>query len=200
MSAAIDFYFDFSSPYSYLAAQEIDKLASAHGRSVEWRPMLLGALFKTTGGVPLVDVPLKGAYAIHDFKRSARYSGVPFRMPSAFPISTVNSARATLWVKAQTPARTADFVRAVFKAYFVDDRNINDVDQLAAIASEIGLDAEALRAAVADPAIKDALRVANEDAVAHGVCGAPFILVDNEPFWGNDRLPQLKRWLTEGGF
>jgi 2-hydroxychromene-2-carboxylate isomerase len=92
--AAIDFYFDFSSPYGYIAAAKIDALAAKHGRGVNWRPMLLGAAMKVTGGAPLPQIPLKGVYAKRDFVRSAQFHGVPFRIPSSFPISTIAAVRA----------------------------------------------------------------------------------------------------------
>ncbi len=84
MAQPIDFYFDYSSPYAYIAAQQIETLAARHGRSVDWHPILLGAIFPTTGGMPLVDIPLKGDYSRHDFARSARFAGVPFSMPPVF--------------------------------------------------------------------------------------------------------------------
>src|SRR5688572_6519084 len=94
MSAPIDFYFDFSSPYGYLASTKIEDIAARHGRSVLWRPILLGAVFKTTNQQPLTTIPVKGDYAKRDFERSARLAGVPFRQPSKFPISTTAPARA----------------------------------------------------------------------------------------------------------
>src|SRR5690606_28310302 len=86
MSAPIDFYFDFSSPYGYLASTRIDAIAARHGRSVDWHPILLGAVFKATGGAPLASIPLKGPYSERDMARSARLMEVPFRLPSRFPI------------------------------------------------------------------------------------------------------------------
>jgi len=88
------FYFDFSSPYSYLASEKIDALAARFGRKVKWKPLLLGIVFKTTGAVPLTQAPLKGEYSRHDFERSARYLGVPFKLPEKFPVATQAAARA----------------------------------------------------------------------------------------------------------
>lgn len=200
MSTSIDFYFDFSSPYSYIAAHEIEALAARHGRAVNWNPILLGAIFKATGSAPLVDFPLKGQYAVRDFERSARFAGLKMKMPSAFPISTVNSARAVLWVKKNLPQRTGDFVRAVGMAYFAHDRAINDAAVLQDIANGLGLDGAAVVAGTQEAEIKDALKLATETALARGVFGAPFIFVDDEPFWGQDRLAQIDRWLEQGSF
>ena len=104
MAAAIDFYFDFSSPYGYLAATKIEALAAKHGRGVNWRPILLGAAMKVTGGMPLPQIPLKGDYARRDFVRSAKFHGAPFRVPSSFPISTVPAVRAFYWAQGKDPA------------------------------------------------------------------------------------------------
>ena len=98
MAAPIDFYFDFSSPYGYFASTKIDVLAAKYGREVVWRPFLLGAAMKITGGTPLPNVPLKGDYARRDFARSAKYYGVEFKLPSTFPMSSQAPARAFYWV------------------------------------------------------------------------------------------------------
>ena len=92
MTTSLDFYFDFSSPYGYLASEWIDVLAEKYGRAVVWRPVLLGILFKSTGSAPLAQIPLKGAYSLHDFARSARYLGVDYRQPTDFPIATHHAA------------------------------------------------------------------------------------------------------------
>jgi len=200
MSASIDFYFDFSSPYSCIASHQVEALAARHGRTVNWNPILLGAIFKATGSAPLVDSPLKGQYAVRDFERSARFAGVTLKLPTTFPISTVNSARAVLWIKKNVPQRTGDFVRAVGSAYFAHDRAINDTTVLQDIANGLGLDGAALAAGTQDAEIKDGLKQVTEAALARGVFGAPFIFVDDEPFWGQDRLAQVERWLEQGSF
>jgi len=201
MKAPIDFYFDFSSPYGYLASRKIDSLAAKHDRRVNWRPVLLGAIFKITGGAPLTQLPLKGEYSKRDFARSARFHGIDdFAMPSVFPVASQAPARIVLWASAQDPAVAARIVHAFYRAYFVDDRDISSPDTAADIAVETGVDRAAARAAVDDPAIKDALKREVDAAVAVGVFGSPFIIVDGEPFWGIDRFDQVDRWLTTGGF
>ena len=200
MPAPIDYWFDFSSPYGYLGAELIETLASRHGRSVNWRPLLLGVIFKQTGSAPLTEVPLKGAYSLHDFARSARFHRVPFRMPSRFPIPAQTPSRIVLWERARDPARAARVAQALYRAYFVDDRDISDPDVAAAVAGQVGIDIAAARAAVDDPAVKEALKREVAQAIAAGVFGSPFVIVDGEPFWGVDRLPQVDRWLATGGF
>ena len=201
MVAPIDFYFDFSSPYGYLAAQKIDALAAKYGRTVEWRPVLLGVVFKQTGMAPLTGIPLKGEYSKRDFARSARFHGITgFRMPSKFPIASQAPARIVLWLSARDPALAARVAKALFRAFFVDDIDISNPDAAVAVAAKEGVDAAAARAAIDDPAIKDALKQEVEQAIGRGVFGSPFIIVDGEPFWGLDRFDQIERWLATGGF
>jgi 2-hydroxychromene-2-carboxylate isomerase len=201
MPSPIDFYFDFSSPYSFLAAEQIEALAARHGRAVTFRPILLGIVFKTAGSAPLTEqYGPKARYSEHDFERSARFAGVRYRHPSKFPIGAVGASRAVLWLQQHRPEKANEFVRAVFRAFFQDDRDISDAAVVAQIAQSIGLDGPALMEAAQTPPIKDELRRRVEEAVAFGVFGAPTIVVDGEVFWGNDRLPQIERWLASGPF
>jgi len=201
MAASIDFYFDFSSPYGYLASEKIEELAARHGRSVDWHPIMLGIIFKQTGAVPLTMIPLKGDYSKRDMARSARFHGVAaFRMPSTFPIPSQAPARIALWQKQRDPALAADLIHAFYRAFFVEDIDISAPDNAVAIAAKCGVDPAAARAAIDDPAVKDALKAENEKAIARGVFGSPFIVVDEEPFWGLDRLDQAERWLATGGW
>ncbi len=201
MAAPIEFYFDFSSPYGYLAAQLVETLAARHGRSVRWHPILLGVIFKSTGAAPLTEVPLKGEYSRRDFARSARFHGLPpFLMPPRFPIPSQAPARIVLWLRAQDEARATAAVLALYRAFFVEHRDISEPEVAADVVAALGEDRAAARAAVDDPAWKDALREEVQQAMAAGVFGSPFFLVDGEPFWGLDRLPQLERWLDTGGF
>lgn len=201
MSKALDFYFDFSSPYGYLASQLIEALAARHGRTVRWHPILLGVVFKETGAAPLTQVPLKGDYSKRDMARSARFHGLPeFRMPPRFPIPSQAPARIVLWLAARDPAKSAAAVHALFHAYFDLGRDISDPDIATDVVAGIGVDRAAARAAVDDPASKQALKDEVAQAIAAGVCGSPFVIVDGEPFWGLDRIDQVERWLATGGF
>lgn len=197
----IEFFFDFSSPYGYLAAQKIDALAAKYGRSVDWRPLLLGAIFKVSGMAPLTMIPLKGDYSKRDFARSARFHGIAgFNMPSKFPIASQAPARIVLWLKARDPVLAVRVAKALFRAYFVDDIDVSNPEAAVAVAVKEGVDAAEARAAVDDPSIKDALKREVGEAIARGVFGSPFVIVDGEPFWGLDRFDQIERWLATGGF
>lgn len=200
MASAIDFYFDFSSPYGYLASEKIDALAARYNRTVHWQPVLLGAIFKVTNTIPLVQMPVKGNYYVRDFARSARFLGVPFHLPEPFPIATQNAGRAFLWLQDRDPGLARAFAHAAFRAYFVDNVNISVAENLLPLATPLGVDSAALAAAMNDPGIKDRLRALNEAAIVRGICGSPYFVVDGEPFWGADRLPQLEKWLETGGF
>ena len=201
MPKPIEFHFDFSSPYSYLASEQIEPIAARYGRSVEYKPVLLGAVFKTSGGAPLTDqYAPKASYAKRDFERSARYAGVAYRQPSRFPIGSVAAKRAVIWLQQQHPERVAPFVHAVYRAFFVDDRDISDAAVVGDIARSVGIDPAELAAAVQQPEIKDRLKAQVDQAIQAGIFGAPTIIVDGEVFWGNDRLPQIERWLEKGSF
>jgi 2-hydroxychromene-2-carboxylate isomerase len=200
VAAPIDFYFDFSSPYGYIASHKIDALAAKHGREALWRPYLLGVALKATGQQPLPSIPLKGDYAMRDFLRSARFHGVPYRHPSKFPIASVSPTRAFYWLNAQDPRRAKDLARALYAAYFLEDIDISEADNTIAVAAKSGLAADAVRVGINDQATKDLTKAAVDKALAIGAFGSPYIVVDGEPFWGVDRFDQIDKWLATGGF
>lgn len=200
MSAPIDFYFDFSSPYGFFMSEKIDTLAARFDRQVSWRPFLLGAVYKKLGEQPLPSKPMKGPYSVHDFERSARFLGLKCRIPDAFPVSTQHAARAFYWLADSDPALAHRFAQAVFRAYFVAGRDISQLDVVLDVAAAMSVDRDALTAALGDDALKARLRGACDAAIERGVFGSPYVVVDGEPFWGVDRLPQIERWLAQGGF
>ena len=200
MPAPIDFYFDFASPYGYIASHKIDALAAKHGREAIWRPYLLGAAFKITGGSAPVALPMKGQYFIRDFARSARFHGVPFKYPSKFPISSVAPTRAFYWMNAKDPKRAKQLAAALYHAYMVEDVDISDAESTIAVAAKSGLNADEVRAGINDQAVKDLTKGEVEKAIKAGAFGSPYIVVDGEAFWGADRLDQVERWLATGGF
>jgi 2-hydroxychromene-2-carboxylate isomerase len=200
MTAPVDFYFDFSSPYGYFGAEQIDALAARHGRTVRWHPFLLGATFKLLGTAPLPSIPVKGPYSLNDIRRTARFFGLPYRHPSRFPLATQQAGRVFIWLDERDPALARDFALASLRAYFTADRDISDPAVVLEIAAGLGVDAGELAAALADEGLKSRFKAEVEAAMTRGVFGSPFFIVDGEPFWGSDRLPQLERWLAEGGF
>lgn len=200
MPAPIDFYFDYSSPYGYFAAMKIDDLAAGHGRRVNWKPILLGAVFKVTGGQPLPSLPLKGAYALRDIVRSARFHDIPYRHPSKFPIAGQAPARAFYWASERDQQLAKKLALALFDAYFVRDLDIASPEVAADVAATLGYKRDDVLAALNDDAVKDRLKHEVEAAIKLGVFGSPYFLIDGEPFWGIDRFDQIVRWLTQGPF
>ncbi len=194
MGTAVDFYFDFSSPYSYFASTRIESLAKELGREVNWHPILLGPMFKLMGSAPLMQVPLKGAYAEKDFARTAQLFNIPFELPKPFPIASVAAARASLYLLQHRPDTARLLIHRLFKAYYVDGLDISQQDKVLAVAADIGLDGNQLAAVLADDQLKAALKDAVAAALARGVFGAPFIIIDDEPFWGFDRFEHIRMW------
>jgi len=200
MADPIDFYFDFSSPYGYLASQVIDDLAASHGRTVTWRPFLLGAVFKMTGTGPLVTIPLKGDYARRDLPRTARLMDLPLTMAPDFPFMSVSACRAFYWLNDRDAQAARALGKRLYSAAFGDGRSIAKADSVIEIATELGIDGAELASALQDPIVKERLRHEVDAAIERGVFGSPYIFVDGEPFWGVDHLPQVERWMETGGW
>ena len=201
MSAApIEFWFEFSSPYGYIASQLVPGLEARTGRRVEWRPFLLGPVFKANGQAPLVDIPMKGDYSRRDFVRTARFHGVPFAMPAKFPIGTVAALRAFYWMDQQDPARARALADRLYRAYFAEGQDIGDAATVVRIAADMGIDRAALEEALQDPAVKDLAKRQVDAALSRGIFGSPFFIVEGEPFWGSDRIPMLEAWISRGGW
>ena len=196
----IDFYFDFSSPYGYLAAMRIDALAAKYQREVTWRPILLGPAFKASGNAPLIDQPLKGGYARRDLRRTAAFMKIPFGMPTPFPIGTQNAARAFYWLNDRDPVIAKAVAVSLMQTYFVEGRDITSPEVVVEIAAQHQVDRTELSAALADPVVKDRLKKEVEASLALGVFGSPYIVVDGEAFWGTDRFDQIEAWLKTGGW
>jgi 2-hydroxychromene-2-carboxylate isomerase len=197
----LSFFFDFSSPFAYLGATQVEALAARQGATLRYRPFLLGALFKSIGtpNVPLFAMPpAKQRYYQRDLARWADHWSVPFVFPTRFPMNTVKALRVLLQLDDADRRRV---VLPIFRAYWVHDRDISDDATLQAILREAGLDATALLAGAHDDSVKDRLRHATEEARTLGVCGAPCFLVnsgrgDEQLFWGQDRLDLVERALA----
>jgi 2-hydroxychromene-2-carboxylate isomerase len=200
MPNPIDFYFDYSSPYGYFGAMKIDDIGAKYGREVNWKPILLGAVFKVTGAQPLPSLPLKGDYAKRDIERSARFHDIAIKHPSKFPIASQAPARAFYWLSDRDPALAKKLAKSLFRAYFIDDRDISSPEVTADVAAALGLQREQVLAAISDPAVKERLRSETDAAIRRGVFGSPYVIVDGEPFWGVDRFDQVERWLSQGKF
>lgn len=180
----VDFFFDLSSPYSYLAATQMHTLGERSGASVTWKPMVLGAVFKAAGNEMPARVPAKGRWMGLDLQRWAEHYGVPFRFSSHFPVNAIKAMRLVL----VDHARGSEVALAAFRALWAEDRDITQEAELRRIAEMGGLDPATALTAIEEPAIKDRLRANTDEAITRGAFGAPTFLVGDELFWGNDRL------------
>jgi len=199
MAKDFDFYFDFSSPYGYFAAMRIEALAQKYDRAVKWHPILLGVVFKSSGAQPLTMIPLKGEYSLHDIARTARFNDIPYKHPASFPVASQVAARAVLWLQNTVgDGKASEFAKKIYSAYFVDGMDIGNAENVAKIATQIGIDAAAMAEAVNSAPIKEQLKAEVDQAIRLGVFGSPYIIVDGEPFWGFDRFHQLEAFLKNG--
>ena len=198
----VSFFFDFSSPFAYLAATQIEALAERNGARVRFRPFLLGGLFKALGtpDVPLFAMPAaKRAHVAEDLARWAEHYGVPYRFPSRFPMNSVKALRLVLQLPDEAKPK---LVAAIFRAFWADDRDLGDDAELRAIADAAGFDGAALvEGAKLDP-VKERLKEATAEAARLGLCGAPSFVVGDLLFWGQDRLlfveKALRGWRPRG--
>lgn len=198
MGSAIDFYFDFSSPYGFLASTQIDALASRFDREIVWRPFLLGAVYKKVGQSPL-DHPLKRDFVNYvDVCRCARLLGLDIKTPRGWPEHSIPPARVFYWLTDQDAKQAAEYARAAYRAYWLEGNSTADAEIAASVAENIGVDRATAAAAIQDQSIKDRFVAENEAAIAHGVFGSPFIFIDGERFWGNDRLNHIAIYLERG--
>lgn len=198
--AHLDFYFDYSSPFAYLGATQVGAAAKRHDAEVHFKPFFLGGLFKSIGTplVPFAEMPqAKQKLAMKDMYRWAEYWEVPFSFPSRFPMNTIAALRMTLQLSND---QIEPFMLAVFRAYWGEDRDINDPNVLKGIADELELDGTGLLEGCQNPDIKQKLKDATEAAVGTGLVGAPTFVVrdgddDEIMFWGQDRLMMVEKAL-----
>ncbi len=196
MTKTVDFYFDFGSPAAYLAYTQLPKLAAQTGAAVAMKPMLLGGVFQATGNRPPISVPLKGSYLFQDLNRYAKRYGVPFIMNPYFPINTITLMRAASGLQSHNDARFDLYCATIFKAIWVDSKNMNDLAVVGAVLHEAGFDGAAILALASLQDIKDLLKAQTQTAVDRGIFGAPTFFVGDEMFWGQDRLEFVRDSLT----
>ena len=191
----VEFFFDVGSPAAYLAWTQLPHLCRQAGGSIDYKPMLLGGVFQATGNQSPMMVPAKGKYMQDDLARHAQRYGVPFRHNSHFPINTLTLMRGATAVQMHDPARFADYVDAVYRAIWVDGKNMNDPQVVAGVLQAAGFNPATLVAQASEPEVKDRLKAVTQDAVARGVFGAPSFFVDGHLYWGQDRLDFVKEAL-----
>ena len=187
--ATIELFFDLSSPYSYLAATQIEAVARRAQAKTRWAPMVLGAVFQSAGSAMPMSVPAKAQWMMSDLARWADYYKVPFTMPAVFPLNAMTTHRAILVAARDAgEAQGKALALAAYNALWGEGRDVSQAEVISDLASELGLDGDAIVAATQDADIKAQLRQNTEEAVARGAFGAPTIFVGESMFWGNDRL------------
>ncbi|MBI3768691.1 MAG: 2-hydroxychromene-2-carboxylate isomerase [Deltaproteobacteria bacterium] len=193
-AAALEFWFEFASSYSYPAAMRIERIAHARGVPVVWRPFLLGPIFAAQGwrDSPFNIYPVKGQYMWRDLERVCAKEGVALRRPTRFPRSGLLAARVAS--AAADEPWLAEFVRAVYRANFAEDREISEPEVIGAVLKSLGVAPTIWLGRAQEAAMKDRVRQQTEAAQARGIFGAPSFVVGEELFWGNDRLEDALDW------
>lgn len=190
----IEFFFDCSSPWTWLGFESIQPLAEELGVAIDWRPILVGGVFNAVNGsvyeMRRNPVPAKARYMGKDLADWARLQGLEILFPPAvFPVNSVKVMRACCWLGQEC----VPFARAAFHAYWTQDRDISQDAEIAAVAREVGIDPDALFAAIATDAVKDRLRANTDELIARGGFGSPTIFVGGDDmYFGNDRMPLVR--------
>jgi 2-hydroxychromene-2-carboxylate isomerase len=198
----IDFYFDFISPYGYLASLRIEELAARHGASVRWYPILLGVtVLKVMGLRPVMETPLKRDYVEAEVARYCRRHGMSLNRPlAAAPMNPLPVARMFSWLSRHAPAYAVPYAKQALHRYWQEGLAVDTRDALLAAAAAAGIDESVALRAIESPEAKSHLIQDVDAAVARGVFGSPFFLVGGEPFFGVDKLELIDEWLTCGGW
>lgn len=195
MSKNVEFYYDFSSPYTYIASERIEKVVLDNGGTIEWKPFLLGGVFNEIGSTPAVQIDNKIKYLRQDTQNCAHYYGIPFNYPEVFPLNSVRSMRGAFAASEQN--KLVEYNHLMFREYFVEGKDLSRPEILGESVAAIGIDPGWFLARIAEQDIKDMLRDETNGAIERGVFGAPTIFVDDKMYWGSDRLDFLDRYLKE---
>ena len=195
----IEFFFDCSSPWTYLAFHNLQTMAAELNEPVRWRPVLVGGIFNSVN--PSVyamrdnPVPAKMAYLLKDIQDWAHEAGLKIVMPPrVFPVNSVKAMRGCLWLEPQ--GKLLPFASAVFEAYWAREEDISQDDVLTRICAQAGVDGAAFLAGIALPAIKQQLKANTEEVIRRGGFGVPTIFLDDDMYFGNDRLPLVRAALS----
>lgn len=196
MADPIVFYWDFPSPYAYIGANQIEAVAAKHGRSVDWRPVSIGHLWKAIPDrTPFPKIKMD--YMMHDWTRSAQLAGLPIvTTPNPFPTDAKLPRLLFYRLKAQDVAKARAFALAAYRQYWGEGKDIARPEHLAGIVKFLGIPEAEIAAAAEDPAARQAVLDSTAEAIALKAFGTPTFMVDGEMFWGSDRIDQIDRWLA----
>ena len=194
----LDFFFDYGSPYSYLASTQMEALAERTGATVRWRVFLLGAVFKATTGESAsttMNSMQRAQYLFKDLQDwAAHYALPPVVLPATFPVPSILPDR--LGLVAEEKGKLLQWTKRVYRAGFVDGRDISEEATLRELLRDVELDPDASLARAQEPDLKDKLRKNTEEAVEKGAFGAPTFFIGEQMFFGNDRLHFLEKALA----
>ncbi len=193
MGKKVEFFYDLSSPYSYLASTRIEGICEKLAAELDWKPFLVGGVYKETGNRAPLEVPSKKTYMIQDVKDWARHYAVELNFPDLFPVNSVKSMRGALVAKEK--GRIGDYTKKLFELYWIQNEDISQDDVMRLALRELGMDHELFMRRINEQEIKDELRNETAEAVRRGAFGAPSIFVGDRMFWGNDRLFFLESYL-----
>lgn len=197
MTQTLEFFFDLGSPATYLAWTQLPALCQATGATLVYRPMLLGGVFQATGNASPATVPAKGRYMLTDLQRHARRYGAPFVFNRHFPINTLGLMRGAMGYLTKQPEDFPRYLDAMFRALWVENRNLADPTVVAEVLLQSGLNPEPFETMLQDDEIKNTLKANTDEAIQRGVFGAPSFFVEGELFFGQDRLEFVRQALTQ---
>tara|TARA_B100001123_G_scaffold448317_1_gene608774 strand:+ start:2019 stop:2609 length:591 start_codon:yes stop_codon:yes gene_type:complete len=186
MIKSFEFYFDFASPYTFLAHKEIRRIEKENLIEIKYKPVLLGALLKLAGLKPLIDIPIKGKYMIKDCKLWAEKYNIDFKFNNYFPIISLTLMRCVLVAKKKGFEKK--FIDKMFDGIWRENLNLNDNLILEKSLKKINVDPKKLLIEASENSIKEELKIRTNDAYNKGVFGTPTFMVNNKIFWGQDRL------------
>ncbi|WLI36569.1 2-hydroxychromene-2-carboxylate isomerase [Pseudomonas sp. FP818] len=196
MRKTLEFFFDLGSPTTYLAYTQLPGICAETGSQLVYQPILLGGIFKATGNASPVTIPAKGRYLLQDLARYAKRYGVPLKFNPHFPINTLTLMRAVTGIQLRQPERFIDFIDCLFRAIWVEGRNMGDPAVVAAVLAQHHFDPAQVLELTQDEEVKDALKHKTEEAIARGMFGAPAMFVGQQLFFGQDRLDFVREALS----
>jgi 2-hydroxychromene-2-carboxylate isomerase len=197
MTKSVEFFFDVGSPAAYLAWTQLARICADAGARIDYQPMLLGGVFQATGNQSPAAIPAKGRYMNDDLARFAGRYGVPFKHNPFFPINTLTLMRIVTALQLHDEQAMLACTDALYRAMWVDGKNMNDAAVVAQVLQAAGFDPAELLAQAGSPQVKERLKTVTQDAVARGVFGAPTFFVGSHMYWGQDRLDFVKQALEQ---
>ena len=194
MAKKLDFWCSYGSTYTYLTVMRIEDIAAAEGIEVEWKPFHLPPIYKSMGwsGLPFVQFPEKARYMWSDLVRRAKVRGLPYHKPSVYPVDNLLTTKVALVAAAE--GWCPEFSRRVFHGNFVDGRVIGEADNLQNDLRSLGKDPGEIIRIAESRETESLLNQRTDEAVKLGIFGAPFFVVVEELFWGDDRLEDAVEW------